>query len=95
LAFAFEYNGINSVTITSAHPIFAGITALGSGNGQSIIDLGTNPNAQIVQMQAGQGMYAVVSIPSQVSVPEPGTMLLLGTSLVGLAGYSRRKFKKR
>jgi hypothetical protein len=40
-------------------------------------------------------MYAVVSIPSQVSVPEPGTMLLLGTSLVGLAGYSRRKFKKR
>jgi len=37
--------------------------------------------------------FSVLS-PSAQPVPEPSTMLLLGTGLIGLAGWGRKKFKK-
>jgi PEP-CTERM motif len=93
LAFASGgYNGINSVAITSNHPIFSGITRLGSGNGQSIINLGTDPDAQIVQFSGTQGVYAVVSVGS---VPEPGTVALLSVGLLAVVGARTRTILRR
>jgi len=43
-----------------------------------------------------QELYVLAVRPGDVStVPEPGTMLLLGSGLVTLAGYGRKKFFKK
>jgi len=39
--------------------------------------------------------YVIDNLSFQESVPEPGTMLLVGTGLVCLAGLGRRKFFKK
>lgn len=61
LSFASGYNGLSGHrAITSAHPLFAGVTHLYDNNGSTISDLQpTDPRNQIIFSQGAAGLYAV------------------------------------
>jgi hypothetical protein len=67
------------------------LNALGyDSSGNWMTDPDTDWSASV---ESGSYLYAKFS--SSTPVPEPATMLLLGTGLVGLAGVGRRKLKRK
>jgi hypothetical protein len=89
LEFGSSYNGVGGdIAISSLHPIFAGVDHLYQNNGNDTLDINaSDPRAQVLVTSGGHGLYAVYE---SVSVPEPGTLLLLGGALLGLYGVRRK-----
>ena len=84
------------VTLTNGATTDPGVYAhysVTSANGISKFVLTQDGGSQI-EGNTGIDNVVVDSGSTPAEVPEPATMLLLGSGLVGLAGFARRKFKK-
>ena len=90
--FSFDLTSITSITRSATGIVIGGFgIAHGSGYEDSLAQWSFDSST------SGGGVFAFASTTSAVPpvIPEPGSMLLLGTGLFGLAAAARRKLLTR
>jgi hypothetical protein len=79
----------------STDPLIAAYNIVYSGANWDIADLAINGYLQVYWGTATCGNDTIDGTVYPSSVPEPASMLLLGSGLIGLAGFGRRNFSRR
>jgi hypothetical protein len=91
--FGASYNGIGGTfLVTSAHPIFSGISSLYYNNGNTVNLYGSNPFAFIAESYNGQGLIGIYDDTARTgTVPEPASAALTASALLALGWLVRRQ----